>query len=349
MSLSRDEQRKEAIRRLKRAADIVPTTRRKWTLEIAKSGRSKCKNCNLTIEKGQWRLGVITYIPFTNCKWHHFGICMLKPLQGATLTKVRGQEQLSEEERTKLTELVGHTPPSMVYIHLPTISGSIDLSRFAQALKGRYNRFRGFRFGLPESRKYTKNWNWRCFLAGMLVCNTKETSMLYVTDKLYAAFPTPEALLSLVGDKEGIARWVAWMKKADLRHAKRKVRDILAATQNIVKYYDGEIPQERVELEEMRGVGRHVASITMAWVHEAPEFGIDVHVRRILTRWNFITDSMLDTEVEETVKKTLPRNIIGHFSRAFVDHGQQVCGYNPDCANCYLRSACPTAAKHFDW
>ena len=232
---------------------------------------------------------------------------------------------------------------------LPGIVGQLDLPRFAAALTQRYQRFRSFRFGLPDSEMYTENWNWRCFLATMLVCNTHETAMLDVTDTLFKVYSSPHALLALEHDDTSQAAWITWMKKRDLRHAARKLRDILKATRHLLDSYSGCVPNSRGLLQKMSGVGRHVASVTMAWVHKAPEFGIDTHVSRILRRWGYVPDSFGDVETEDLIKRSIPTDQIGHFSRAFVDHGQQICGFTPDCENCYLRGSCPTAAKELEW
>ena len=168
-----------------------------------------------------------------------------------------------------------------------------------QLLPTRYLRFRSFRFGLPEDQKYTSNWNWRCFLATMLVCNTHETAMLAVTEKLFKVYPNPAALDKLAEDKETKSAWIGWMDRHDLRHAGKKMVFMLRANKNLIENHDSEIPEEREPLQKMNGVGRHVASITMAWVHQKPEFGIDTHVKRILKRWNYITDEMSDVEVEK--------------------------------------------------
>ena len=92
-----------------------------------------------------------------------------------------------------------------------------------------------------------------------------------------------------------------------------------------------------------------MSSVTLAWVHEAPEFGVDVHVRRILERWGYIEEKDPEDVVEAKIKSQIPEEQIGHFSRSFVDHGQSICGYTPDCGNCYLNKACPTASKYMDW
>ena len=39
---------------------------------------------------------------------------------------------------------------------LPVVSGQLDMPRFASAITERYDRFRSFRFGLPETGKVWK-------------------------------------------------------------------------------------------------------------------------------------------------------------------------------------------------
>ena len=181
----------------------------------------------------------------------------------------------------------------------------------------------------------------------MLVCNTHETAMLAFTDKLFWYTRLRRTLRNYAE----IKTTKAWMDadKMDLRHSGKKMTFILRANKLLLDKYDGDVPKERDELEVMNGVGRHVASITMAWCYQRPEFGIDVHVKRILTRWGYVNEGMSDIQIENKVKTLIPEKQIGHFSRAFVDHGQQVCGYTPNCSECYLKHSCPTAAKYMDW
>tara|TARA_B100002051_G_scaffold188930_1_gene178947 strand:+ start:986 stop:2011 length:1026 start_codon:yes stop_codon:yes gene_type:complete len=322
--------------------------RKVWTIERAKSGRSRCGCCNQLIPKDALRLGVVTFYPHRNCKWYHFSTCMNQCLLGASVARVGGLKEFSSQFAATLEQLLNHLNATVVSKPLPAIVGDMNMPMFATALTSRYNRFRSFRFGLPEEQMYTKNWNWRCFLATMLVCNTHESAMLAVTDKLFKVYRNPEELAAIEGDKETQKAWKDWMDTQKLRHTGKKMAFILRANRRLLADYDGDIPNDRDALEEMNGVGRHVASVTMAWVHQAPEFGIDTHVSRILKRWGYIEDGMDEEQVETIVKRAIPEKQIGHFSRAFVDHGQQVCGFTPDCQNCYLRGSCPTARKYAD-
>ena len=322
--------------------------RRLLTIEKAKSGRSKCKNCRQHIDANSFRIGLITFIPHRNTKWFHLKReCVEKLTWMMMVEKSVGWDNLPLE----VQELAqGCWASSAINrISLSGICGPLDLNTMAGALTSRYNRFRSFRFALPESARFTKNWNWRCFLATMLVTNNREETMLAITDRLFQKFPDPESLLCLYNKPEQREKWTEFMDTEKLKHARMKMGRILYATKIIMEQHGGAIPTDRDELRKIPGVGAHVSSVTLAWIHEAPEFGIDVHVRRIMERWGYVADGMSEKGIEQLVKNEVTSDKLGHFSRAFVDHGQSVCGYVPDCANCYLNKACPSSSKYLDW
>jgi endonuclease-3 len=173
--------------------------------------------------------------------------------------------------------------------------------------------------------------------------------MLKVVGQLFRVYETPEELASLEADKQAQKAWKDWMESRDLRHAGKKMYFILNANRVLLDKYDGHVPEDRNALLELPGVGRHVSSVTLAWVHNAPEFGVDVHVRRIMERWGFISKEEPEQMIEAKVKEIIQRDKVGRFSRAFVDHGQSTCGYTPNCTACHLRHSCPSANKVLDW
>ncbi len=323
--------------------------RRAFAVEPAKSGRGRCAGCKELIEKGTPRLGVITFYPHRSARWHHANAkCLGALVMTMTPGNLKGFSDVAEEEQSSLSTLL-EKPPLQIAKPLTSLCGSMSMPQMAQALGGRYQRFRSFRFGLPEGEMYTANWNWRCFLATILVCNSKETSMLNVTDKLFKRYPDQASLLGLWGKKDEQKALKDEMEKDKLRHVGRKVFSILNATKYLVENHNGQVPNDRGELMKLPGVGSHVSSVTLAWVHEEPEFGVDVHVRRILERWGYTDPKDPEDVIEAKVKAQVPADQVGRFSRAFVDHGQSVCGYTPDCGNCYLNKACRSASKFMDW
>ena len=327
----------------------VKPPRRVFAVEPAKSGRGKCAGCKEVIDKGEPRLGVVTFYPHRSARWHH---CNAKCLGALAMSmdsgNLKGFTDL-EQEAQDIVERALVKPDVPMLKAFTGLLGKMDVGQMAMAMTGRYNRFRQFRFGLSDKDMYGENWNWRCFLATILVCNSKETSMLRVVEKLFREYPTQESLLSLKGEKERQKELKNSMEKDKLRHVGRKLFSIINATQYLVDKHGGAVPKSRSELMTLPGVGSHVSSVTMAWVHEAPEFGVDVHVRRILERWGYIESADPEDVIEAKIKYQVPASKIGHFSRSFVDHGQSICGYTPDCGNCYLNKACPSASKYMDW
>lgn len=327
----------------------VKPPRRVFTVEPAKSGRGRCGGCKEHIEKGNPRLGVVTFYPHRSVRWYHANSKCLGTLAlTMTPSNVKGFDELEKKAQDRVEEAL-EKPSIQVPKELTGLSGKMDVGQMAMAMTGKYNRFRKFKFGLSEDKMYTPCWDWRCFLATILVCNSKEVHMLRVTDKLFKEYPTQEALLSLKGEKEKQKALKDSMEKDKLRHVGRKLFSIINATSYLIEKHEGRVPKSRSELMTLPGVGSHVSSVTMAWVHEAPEFGVDVHVRRILERWGYVDEKDPEDVIEAKIKAQVPESMIGHFSRSFVDHGQSVCGYTPDCGNCYLNKACPSASKYMDW
>ena len=148
-----------------------------WCIGVAKSGRSTCKACRELIPQGSCRIGTIRYYPHRTCQWHHLG-CATTALIGCSEGDLWGLSHMGDDARKAATSVIEQSQKMIPTCALATVTGTLDLLRFSQALSERYGKFRSFKFGLPDSEQYTSNWNWRCFLATMLVCNTHETAML---------------------------------------------------------------------------------------------------------------------------------------------------------------------------
>jgi endonuclease III len=319
---------------------------RRFIAEPAKSGRSSCSRCKHKIEKDCVRIGVETFHRFRRLLWYHpTGECLGALVMLIEPDRIEGLDDLSAEQQAAVRAALVK-PDLPIVKTLTELTGDISMPQMALAMTGRYYKFRSFSFGLPDPELYSTNWNWRCLLATILVCNTKETAMLEVVDWLFREYSTPTELLALEDDPLTRHTVKLRMDKHKLRHGGRKIMSILKATKRMQEEWGGEVPNDRDELRKVPGVGSHVSSVTMAWVHQAPEFGVDVHVKRILERMGYIEGRDKEEMIEAKVKLQIESDRLGHFSRAFVDHGQTVCGFTPDCANCYLNKCCPTGRRN---
>lgn len=310
---------------------------RKYILEYAKSNRSTCKGCRKKIKKGRLRVGLVTYRPHKTVQWYHMDTACIK-----TREFTKKPEDLTYEEDELLSNYLEEARKAPISKVFGAVTGPLSMGQLAQTMTRKFGKFRSFSFGLKE--KYTKNWNWRCLISTMLVCNTKETSMLSFIKPLFTKYPDPESLVKLAYDKEGRMELLREAEKVKLKHGGRKLNYIIGASEVVIK--EGGVPKTRPGLMAIKGVGRHVSSVCMAWIHQRAEFGVDIHVDRIMRRLGWLNDRESVITTEARVKKSVPAKLIGHFSRSFVDLGQTICCYVPRCEECFLQKACPSGQRY---
>ncbi len=304
-----------------------------YTAEVTKSNRSRCRGCQRLIDKGTTRVKRSVYDPKLGHRvttYYHLDPACVNCIIDEIDSKV------AEDDLCIITafEVVCQTD------QLPSLTGKIGLKQLAGLMTKRHGKFRSFSFGLKKY--YTPNWNWRCLMATILVCNTKELYMLDYIPKLFGAYPTPQDLVTLDGKAK--MDIVTEMKKHKIKHERNKLQTLIDASRMVIE--KGGVPTTREELESIKGIGKHVSAVVLAWVHQDSTFGVDLHVRRILKRFNIISDQS-DRKIEALVEREVPKNLIGHFSRSLVDHGQAKCGYTTTCEQCVFKHSCPSS--HLEW
>lgn len=130
------------------------------------------------------------------------------------------------------------------------------------------------------------------------------------------------------------------LEENGIKYAERKAGFIIRSVDIVRRRHNGRLPLERSALEALPGVGRHIASVILATLADGKEFAVDYHVRRIFKRLGIDPGGQGDRAYERLVAKHVDPRHWGHFSRALVDFGQDVCGQNPRCDLCQFD--CPS-------
>jgi len=209
-----------------------------------------------------------------------------------------------------------------------------DLNKLATALTAQHKWVK-FKF---DARVGSKNWAWRYLTSCILVGGSQEVNTLEVAKDIFAQYPTPEHLA--VADKKSVARII---QLGGVRFHGPKADYIIGTAKQLVARYGSVVPNDRAALETFPGVGRHVASVILATVYGQNEFAVDVHVRRIAERFG-VTGN--DLQIENAIRKAVRPELLGHFSRSFVDFGQTQCAANPSCSGCKMKKfGCGTETK----
>lgn len=162
-----------------------------------------------------------------------------------------------------------------------------------------------------------------------------------VTPALYARFPTLEALAE--ADVSEVEQYIH-----STGFFRAKARDIVLASQMLLREYGGKVPGTMEELLKLPGVGRKTANLILGDVYHTPGVVVaDTHCIRI-TGLLGLTDGTKDPgKVEEQLRKVLPPEESNDFCHRMVLHGRAVCiARRPQCRSCTLRPWCDYFSKN---
>ena len=162
-----------------------------------------------------------------------------------------------------------------------------------------------------------------------------------VTPALYKRFPTLEALA-----EAEISEVEEYIHSTGFFRAKAK--DIVLASQMLLRDYGGKVPNTMEDLLKLPGVGRKTANLILGDVYHTPGVVVaDTHCIRI-TGLLGLTDGTKDpAKVEQQLRKVLPPEESNDFCHRMVLHGRAVCiARRPQCGECTLRPWCDHFAKN---
>ena len=159
-----------------------------------------------------------------------------------------------------------------------------------------------------------------------------------VTPALYARFPTLEALA-----EADIAEVERYIHSTGFFRAKAK--DIVLASQMLLRDYGGRVPDTMEELLKLPGVGRKTANLILGDVYHTPGVVVaDTHCIRISGLLG-LTDGTKDPgKVEQQLRAILPPEESNDFCHRMVLFGRDTCtARSPKCDACPLAKDCGTA------
>jgi endonuclease-3 len=155
-----------------------------------------------------------------------------------------------------------------------------------------------------------------------------------ITPVLFAHYPSLEALAAAeIPEVEEIIR------SCGCFHT--KARDIVLASQMLLRDYHGRVPDEMGELLKLPGVGRKTANLILGDIYGKPAVVADTHCIRIAGRLG-LTDGTKDPyQTELQLKQCIPPEEQSDFCHRLVLHGRAVClARRPRCETCRIAPDC---------
>lgn len=119
-----------------------------------------------------------------------------------------------------------------------------------------------------------------------------------------------------------------------------KAAHILAASQDIIAKFGGEVPATLEELKTLAGVGQKTANVVYAVAFGGDAIAVDTHVFRVSNRLG-IAEGKTPAKVEEGLCAAIPKDMWSKAHHYLIYHGRRVChSQKPDCPNCTLKEYC---------
>ncbi len=127
---------------------------------------------------------------------------------------------------------------------------------------------------------------------------------------------------------------------------RNKAKNIRAACQRIITYYDGEVPRTMADLLTLPGVARKTANVVLGNAFGIVEgFVVDTHIGRLARRFGWTTNED-PVKVEQDLMRLVPREDWLDLSHLMIFHGRAICqARKPLCEQCSLAKLCPSAFR----
>ena len=174
----------------------------------------------------------------------------------------------------------------------------------------------------------------KVLISCILSLRTQDKTTGPVSLKLFEVTDTPKKLAKMPLSKvQKIIKPVNYYITKSIR--------IKQIAKDIIKKYDGKVPDTFEELMELKGVGRKTANIVMTYGFFKKDYiAIDTHCHRIPNRLGWV-NTKTPEQTEFALKEILPKKYWQDFNDIFVLFGQNICRpIGPHCWECPINKYC---------
>ena len=170
-------------------------------------------------------------------------------------------------------------------------------------------------------------------IAVILSAQATDKGVNIATRKLFKAANTPEAIFNL-----GIEGLEFYIKTIGLYHAKAK--NVIACCRQLIDLHNSIVPNTRVALEALPGVGRKTANVILNTAFGQPTIAVDTHLFRLGNRTKLATGKNV-LQVEQKYIKTTPKEYLQAAHHLLILHGRYTCtSRSPKCGECCIVDLC---------
>ena len=171
-------------------------------------------------------------------------------------------------------------------------------------------------------------------VATILSAQTTDKRVNMSTPALFEKYPTIDRLAKAT--PEDVYPFIS-----STNYANNKSNYIVRMANMVMTKYNGNIPEDPSELQNLPGVGRKTANVIAATLFNKPVIAVDTHVHRVADRIGLTTDAENPLETEEQLVQYTPKEVMPKISHWLILHGRYTCtARDSQCKKCEIRDVC---------
>lgn len=178
------------------------------------------------------------------------------------------------------------------------------------------------------------NKDYELLIAVMLSAQTTDKRVNQVTKELFKKYNT----LDKLKDAE-LSDIQSYVKV--LGNYTKKSKAVIDIANTLYNKYDKKVPNNRILLEDLPMVGRKTTNVVLSELYGIPNIAVDTHVERVSKRLKLVKEKSNVLEVENALKRKVPKDKWIRFHHQMVLFGRYYCtAKSPKCNDCKLKDIC---------
>lgn len=126
-----------------------------------------------------------------------------------------------------------------------------------------------------------------------------------------------------------------------------KAKHLHGMAQMLVDKFDGIVPDNMEDLQQLPGVGRKTANVILSVAFQKPAMAVDTHVFRVAARIGLTSNARNPFQTEMQLIKYIPEEKIPLAHHWLILHGRYVCtARKPGCDKCGISHLCRYYGKN---
>lgn len=172
----------------------------------------------------------------------------------------------------------------------------------------------------------------------LLSAQSTDVGVNKATRKLYPVANTPKKIYAL-----GVDGLKDYIKTIGLFNS--KANNVIKTCKILIDEHNSIVPESRVALEALPGVGRKTANVVLNTAFGQPTMAVDTHIFRVSNRTGIAKGKDV-VEVEKRLIKFIPDEFMMDAHHWLILHGRYTCvARKPRCGSCIIEDLCEFKKK----